>query len=293
MSAVTLRPTDLPRLRDSLVEFARSDLAAKLRELDAEENRTPPEPVAESMRLAADGLTEADLFYVGEDMSELVQTAAATLPEFALSPDDPPSRSGLAWFAAPIRDSFEEGTPVEAVAIGWHLHGNTVRVATFVERDELKLLPGRLAPVGFPPVFPIGSWDSPVSQAGEPEPVTPAMVPYGRTLLAAVKTMWLLMRQPLADVTVAEVDRAARRRAHRDGHEPAPVRVIALRRPAGHSGTGEGRDWHHRWIVRGHWRNARVGVGREQTRPVWIAPHIKGPEDAPLLGGEKVYAWTR
>jgi hypothetical protein len=100
------------------------------------------------------------------------------------------------------------------------------------------------------------------------------------------------MQQTLAQTTEVHVDRAARKRLRRLGQEPTPVRVIELRRPA-HSGSGDGsREFHHQWIVRGHWRQQWYPA-REVHRPVWIAPHIKGPEGAPLIGGEKVYAWKR
>jgi hypothetical protein len=44
--------------------------------------------------------------------------------------------------------------------------------------------------------------------------------------------------------------------------------------------------------VRGHWRQQWY-PSIQDHRPVWIAPHRKGPEDAPMLGGEKVYQWSR
>lgn len=101
------------------------------------------------------------------------------------------------------------------------------------------------------------------------------------------------MRQPLADITDAEYDRASRRRIEKQGKTPPPIRVIALRHAAGsHSGDGSGREWHHRWIVRGHWRMAACGEGRQQRRPVWVSAHVKGPADAPMIGGEKVYTVT-
>lgn len=37
------------------------------------------------------------------------------------------------------------------------------------------------------------------------------------------------------------------------------------------------------WIVRGHWRNQRVGPGGEATKRIWIQPHWKGPQEAPRL----------
>jgi len=37
-----------------------------------------------------------------------------------------------------------------------------------------------------------------------------------------------------------------------------------------------------RYAVKGHWRHARVGPGRAARRWVYIAPHMRGPEGAPL-----------
>jgi hypothetical protein len=101
------------------------------------------------------------------------------------------------------------------------------------------------------------------------------------------------MAQTVVSVEDAQYDRAAKRRFQRQGCEPPRVRVITLRRLAGSAASHESdREYHHQWIVRGHWRQQWFPA-RQVHRPVWIAPHIKGPEGAPLLGGEKVYAWRR
>lgn len=57
--------------------------------------------------------------------------------------------------------------------------------------------------------------------------------------------------------------------------------------------AGEKREFHHRWVVRGHWRQQACGPGREQRRPTWIMPHLKGPDDAPLMPSEHVQVWRR
>lgn len=293
---MNLRPVDLPRLRDDLIAFARTDIAAEMREMDFAQKRLPPESVAASMKRAIWALQECDLFWVSAEMTELVEVAARTLPPFVLAPDDPPSRAGLLWFDRPLRDHDDEGHTFQFVAVGWQVVGPTVEVSAHVDRDELGQDP-RINLHGlnrFPRVFPLGSWQEPVRETGEQVPVDENLMEGGRAILAATKTAWLLMRQPLALVESAEFDRAARRRAERDQRPLPSVRVIALRHPAGSGGGGGGsREWRHTWIVRGHWRMTACGVGREQRRPVWIAPHIKGPEGLPLLGGEKVYAWTR
>lgn len=68
------------------------------------------------------------------------------------------------------------------------------------------------------------------------------------------------------------------------------VTVIRLRHVASR-GTGEAAvNWSHRWLVRGHWRQQRCkdDSGAWTTRPVFIHPYIKGPEEAPLLSRRHV-----
>ena len=90
------------------------------------------------------------------------------------------------------------------------------------------------------------------------------------------------------------IDRAGRRRAKRVGVDDPTVRVIYLRsaRSEGGDGTGEQR-YHHQWIVSGHWRQQAHGPARSLRRLTWVAPHLKGPPDAPLLTGDKVKALVR
>lgn len=104
------------------------------------------------------------------------------------------------------------------------------------------------------------------------------------------RALCFLLRQRVAETETVMPDRAARRRAQREGKEPPPVRVISIR-GVGTGGTGDGqREYHHRWIVRGHWRMQPCGPNRSLRRPTWVTPYVKGPDDAPLLGGEKVYS---
>lgn len=51
------------------------------------------------------------------------------------------------------------------------------------------------------------------------------------------------------------------------------------------------RSLHHRFVVRGHWRNQAVGVGRTDHRLTYIAPFVKGPEGAPFMHKDKVLKW--
>lgn len=42
------------------------------------------------------------------------------------------------------------------------------------------------------------------------------------------------------------------------------------------------REWTHRWVVSGFWRNQHYGVGRALIKRIWINDFIKGPDDKPL-----------
>lgn len=288
-NTLRLRPVDLPRLRDELVGFAGTPTAAELRAYYVEvQGIAPDSRLAETVLEPAPDLVDAPLFFATTEMCELATTAARSLPEFVLDVDDPPSRSGLLWFETAVEDvdSDDAQRPFYCVALGWMVRAGRLWVTTYTDRDTFPwITQQKLA--GWPPVIPMGRWPAPIDGDGHAAVYEGDS---GRVMLATLKTVWLLMRQPLAHISDADYDRATRRRIEKQGKTPPPIRVIALRRPPGApAGEGGSREWHHRWIVRGHWRMQPYGPGRERVRPTWISPHVKGPADAPMLGGEKVY----
>jgi hypothetical protein len=143
---------------------------------------------------------------------------------------------------------------------------------------------------GLMPLRPVGPVDEVAAELAQREidRLTKADLYY----VSQDMTAWLLMQQPVTTVADATFDRAERRRLARQRLDDRPVRVINLRRRAASTIAGQSdREYHHQWIVRGHWRDQWY-ASRGVHRPVWIAPHVKGPEGAPMLGGEKVHAWT-
>jgi hypothetical protein len=95
----------------------------------------------------------------------------------------------------------------------------------------------------------------------------------------------------LADTREERTARPERRRTQRAGLPERDVHTVRLRhsdRDGSHGQAGGGREYRHRWVVRGHWRNQPWGPGRSLRRPVWVLPHVKGPDGAPLLGAERV-----
>jgi hypothetical protein len=249
-----------------------------------------------------DAIDHAELFYVAPAMGELAQVAAETVPEFEVSLEDLPAHRGLFFFggspAAFVDTSTPEnclcGKPHHSVYAGviWapaaRLDGGTAFLLfPILDRHATAAAKGQEPAAGVPRFHIQGAMAMPhnCSHAGGSKDLTEGM-------FRVLRTASMLMQQPLTVSSEEELDRASKKRLRRSGYEPKPVRVIELRRAKSSTDAGGGNAYHHQWIVRGHWRN-HWHPKRQVHRPVWIAPHIKGPEGAPMLGGEKVYAWKR
>lgn len=289
------RPVDLPEQRVLLARLLRSEWGQDYwREVVASDQsyRTlGPYGSSAHLRRVTILSAEGTLFHVAEPMVRLAVAAGATLPPYVLRADDLPSRAGVMIFSGRvdelvIRAEEREGAIIAGAMWTEDPDGGGIWVTPLATDMPLPdgwchAQHGSLLPGG-PRLFPYS--DDGVTLKREPNTFD--------RIFNALRSAWLLMAQPLATDTEIHPDRPARRRAARGRYKPSPVRVIELRRPA-HSGAGDGsREFHHQWIVRGHWRQQWYPA-REVHRPVWIAPHIKGPEGAPLIGGEKVYAWKR
>jgi len=302
-----IRPVDLPELRADIVRQRDAIGPAGIASLHTEQNLARVAPGLSSIDIAARETTKivmADLFHVSESMTQLAIASAATLPPFASDALDYPSAIGFMFFDGGIPVSWGK-MPCRVHAASWQLLGTGAMVAFFLDMQSVLSemnstdAARQLRELGASPNglwyndvvrlyagFNAGVSDHEAGQLRQESGLSSAALPVLRAAM-------LLMQQPLAALSVVEPDRAATKRLRRAGQEPKPVRVIELRRPKRAEGTGDGsREYHHSWIVRGHWRQHWYPV-RQVHRPLWIAPHIKGPEDAPLIGGEKVYALKR
>lgn len=318
-----IRPQDLPELRAELLNWARAH--------GSEYFKSCVQDGAQHMYFAADAdtaghwfanteadrLAKAELYWVSEEMTELCVAAARSMPNWELTSEDVPSPGGFIVFEglAGLRPDFPSTAfswgpcPRRAAAesmlkdgVGLWLSAYT-DVATAYETAGLSLTTARtqLASMMYAgeSVATYGRREagdiSFTSENGELAVSTDDHLLISKvSSLVLVKTAWLLMQQPLASVSEIKPDRAAVKRLRRagQGEELMATRVINLRHRSAESGTASDREFRHQWIVKGHWRQQWFPV-RQVHRPVWIAPHVKGPEGAPLIGGEKVYAWKR
>lgn len=304
------RAVDLPDLRLELVRqwspggaFAQAARLAR-----------PDSGLASLQGFDAGSLLAAELFWVSEQTCETIRAAQMSYPpDTVLDETFLPSRDGLCVFASPFvgMDADDNAWALRVDAIGWGpvflrrraggpLH-EAVAITTYGWVSEAR----RLVTLGR------ADWrfgrrlDSQTFDDDALGPTQLASVIEDRRILATLAS--LLGNDGLTERTVDEASRPVRRRSIRAGIDPDCVRVHTVRlRREGHVAASAGGDWfQHRFVVRGHWRQARVGpavrvdahgnrvripASERATRPVWVHAHIKGPEGAVLLDpGNKVH----
>ncbi|GAA3541481.1 hypothetical protein GCM10022419_022070 [Nonomuraea rosea] len=257
---------------------------------------------------------DAELFYVSDAMTEVAVAAGASLPAFRLMPEDLPAPQGFIVWGSPIAWAKRDPREAPVVAASWAPDGDAVGVSFYYDHTETALYTqviekGGAYLRGHRNMFGVGRL-SMTSEAvftfrEEPdwtgldfgEDTRPEDMGYleslGRTMIAT----WLLASQEIATEERLDPDRGTRRRLERQGAVVQPIRLLTLRRArrpgrAEPLGAEPGRNYHHQWVVRGHWRNHWF-PSRQDHKPIWIAPYIAGPEDAPLIGAERVNVLRR
>lgn len=118
-----------------------------------------------------------------------------------------------------------------------------------------------------------------------------------KVFLSFMRLCWqeLLTRDSCEDVPRGVRKSADRTREKSKLAGKSIVNIVRLRRRAS-SGAGDGtsgRKLEHRMVVKGHWRNQYYSsLGPVDSpashRLIYINPHIRGPEEAPLRVGHKV-----
>lgn len=123
--------------------------------------------------------------------------------------------------------------------------------------------------------------------------------PDEREATAQVLRRLAFIASPYTDTEAHRLPRPIRREMARLGtlraDEPEPLcYTVKLRRPAPNTAPcaddGTGREYHHRWWVSAHFR-AQWYPSEGAHKFVWIAPHVKGPPDKPMI--TKTYVVAR
>lgn len=251
----------------------------------------------------ASALRDAELYWVTADMTQVAVAAAAGIPPWTATAVVPAPSGLLAWAEPPLEITTESlperlcpinafGVPTAPVvpvrAVQWYHRDAKLRLTALTATTSLLSIDPRIKLPDVPLWMAAGTIVMPadwlITFADRPPPLV--------SLMAAT---CLLMAQP-SITTPTVLTRRAPNPGRRRKDDLGDVTLIDLRRVQtvrdDHDPAGSGRGYHRRWIVGGHWRQQPFGPRGSQRRPTWIAPHVKGPPDAPLVT-ERVNVWRR
>lgn len=280
-SRLRLIPSHLPLIRDKLADFAQY----RLGELGSQ---TQYEAMMANAWSMTDQIRTAQLWWVSRDMTRLAEDTvqAGDFPE-----PDPPAQCGMIFFEGDVQHiSFRfdnDGSgETRVAAILWQDVGReSVKISVFTDN-----------PVGIREMH-ADSFGLPVVS------LAPSVVRENdgsfQWLCGLLQAVWALSAEPhICEAKPAKPD-MAHPLPQRFDPEIRKVKMLVLRenlhRPGGSADDDERvrREYSHRFIVRGFWRDQAYGPNHSLRRRQWIPPFVKGPADKPLICKETVRIWKR
>ncbi len=276
-----LIPSHLPLIRDKLADFAKY----RLGELGSQ---TQYEAMIANAWSMTDQIRTAQLWWVSRDMTRLAEDTvqAGDFPE-----PDPPAQCGMIFFEGDVQhisfrfdnDGYGE---TRVAAILWQDVGReSVKISVFTDN-------------------PVGIREMHADLFGLPVvSLAPSVVRENdgsfRWLCGLLRAVWALSAEPhICEAKPAKPD-MAHPLPQRFDPEIRKVKMLVLRenlhRPGGSADDDERvrREYSHRFIVRGFWRDQAYGPNHSLRRRQWIPPFVKGPADKPLICKEMVRIWRR
>ncbi len=278
-----------------LAHFWRSPEGLQLAQLFAKQTWSvgDHERLASAMRreLAAE-LMEATTYFVAAPIAAILGTSIDTLPDGCLAENSISDACGLAVFEEPVvfPEMDREDDVKSLSAILWK------RGEWPNPRDPRRRVTG----VIFSYFHEEPSWGTPVlrgraywpfgeewrwTRIGDARGGSETTRRMTETQRAYTFAFLNFIAQPICAVAnYPLLNRSARRRIARVLDREPVVKVVELRRRE-YQRRDESRErdveYTCQWFVRGHWRNHFFPASGER-RPLWIAPHVKGPADKPL-----------
>lgn len=276
-----LIPSHLPLIRDKLADFAKY----RLGELGSQ---TQYEAMIANAWSMTDQIRTAQLWWVSRDMTRLAEDTvqAGDFPE-----PDPPAQCGMIFFEGDVQhisfrfdnDGYGE---TRVAAILWQDVGReSVKISVFTDN-------------------PVGIREMHADLFGLPVvSLAPSVVRENdgsfRWLCGLLRVVWALSAEPhICEAKPAKPD-MAHPLPQRFDPEIRKVKMLVLRenlhRPGGSADDDERvrREYSHRFIVRGFWRDQAYGPNHSLRRRQWVPPFVKGPSDKPLICKETVRIWKR
>lgn len=236
------------------------------------------------------------LYWVHPDMIQVAGDAQAGMKSFRLG--DLPSKHGVVGFGEPFM--LANGVSVDAVA--WGVadieEGASLQLAFRMERGDgrpswidnmvqhIDFQEGR--DLELPPLV------APGDGVDDPE-LAEIWSRYASMLRIYFAAMGLMQIPTVAEMRPLPVPAKVAKKRAKKGRVDPEVRIVTLRpmRNENVTHSPSGRKYHHRWLVRGHWRNQACGPKQSERKRTWVPSYTKGPDGAPLIGGDLVKVWKR
>ena len=256
------------------------------------------------MQTETAALRDAELFWVARPMVDFIVEAASSLPEWtpALAI---PCPNGLLCWAKPA-GSVPFGAPGSATAdvswdgVWWWTRSDgflQLAPASRFTKQAALLEPYQVTtPLWAATSIVVDPRANRTAEANGAEDAHP--------FISVVGAAWLLMHQTSTTQTRTLSDHSGTRLgepARQKGSGttlPTQVTLVDIRHRTEPGNPAESTDeshrqYSHRWWVRPHWRQQAKGPNRSLREPKWIGPHIKGPDDAPLIEKPRVNVLRR
>lgn len=264
------------------------------------------------------------LYFVTRQMTGLVSQAAQGMPYYQVHEDKLPSRSGLVVFGDTVcevpRERLHPGQQVLINAAFWAPVTDSIgdggasglMVVTLQDTDVLLATqPVRADPRALQRVYASMRTEIGPLSYHEEYPMPYGARPYGATedtrvgnaATAAMICTWTLMGQRITVTRDEPLPRALRRQYTREGRQEPVVRTTTLRQSVHthqddqvRDPNASGRVYSKRWVVSeyGYWRNTWYpSKERHEQQFVVVPSYVKGPEGAPLIGGDRVNVLRR
>lgn len=307
-----LKAGDLTKVRSGLINFEQAYV------IDTSQHKAG----SPDSRCRVDNLTRAALWWVSPDMTRLAATAARTLPQWTPKRAVPHSSGVVVWCGDTITVAHpitEARVPVRATY--WFVHRNRLHVTAYT---DTAVLPKGTQPESAKGLCEAGVFTIPLTKWIPANNTTARDTYHVLQLLGAT---WLLAGQDsltekkpirgqgkhskyihmevtdgtgkqvfIQDVNLISIIQLKTHRhsngqlANADSTSAANQSPISVDETGGNEqDAGHGKVFHVRWVVRGHWRQQAVGPNHSEHKPVFIAPHVRGPQGAPLK--TTVYQW--
>lgn len=189
---------------------------------------------------------------------------------------------GLAVFEQPTLFFDYHGRHESLSAIGWIVRISARTSEVVLSIRGISWTGGLAAPVWYSDGGSIKAEDLKVDKTFRSERIA---------FTKWICTASMFLEQEILLQDKSQLDRGLRRRCEKLGIDPI-CHVIQLRkgiRQSEHIETDSKKavEWSHQWVVRGHWRR-QYYPKRQAHAPVWIHPHVKGPEDKPFVEAKPV-----